>query len=380
LRHLRIIHFLRAPVGGLFRHVRDLAAAQAAAGHRVGIVCDSRTGSRQAELELSQLADALSLGVRRTAMSRNVGWRDLTAYREAVKIASEAEADILHGHGAKGGAYARLAGRAMRRRGREIRVFYTPHGGSLHYSRSSLQGRLYLDLEQRLAAHTDGLIFESAFGAKAYSEKVGRMGVAMRVIPNGLSPGEFYETLVADTAADFLFVGELRKLKGVDVLLDALAMVAARRPASLAIVGAGPDERAFRQQARRLKLTRLAHFLGPKPARTAFTRGRCLIVPSRAESFPYIVLEAGAAQLPIVASDVGGIPEIAGPQAEMLVPPGDAVALAGKLDDFLSDPVPFVRTAEALQARIADKFTIAAMTQAVDDFYVCDLTAQPRLQ
>jgi glycosyltransferase involved in cell wall biosynthesis len=360
LRHLRIIHFLRAPVGGLFRHVRDLAAAQAAAGHRVGIVCDSRTGSRQAELELSQLADALSLGVRRTAMSRNVGWRDLTAYREAVKIASEAEADILHGH--------------------EIRVFYTPHGGSLHYSRSSLQGRLYLDLEQRLAAHTDGLIFESAFGAKAYSEKVGRMGVAMRVIPNGLSPGEFYETLVADTAADFLFVGELRKLKGVDVLLDALAMVAARRPASLAIVGAGPDERAFRQQARRLKLTRLAHFLGPKPARTAFTRGRCLIVPSRAESFPYIVLEAGAAQLPIVASDVGGIPEIAGPQAEMLVPPGDAVALAGKLDDFLSDPVPFVRTAEALQARIADKFTIAAMTQAVDDFYVCDLTAQPRLQ
>src|SRR5262249_29328388 len=112
---LAILHVFRAPVGGLFRHVLDLARGQAAAGHPVGIVADASTGGARAEAALAELAPSLALGVRRVAMSRHLGLRDLTAVRAVAQAIRASGADIVHGHGAKGGAYARLAGtRAVR--------------------------------------------------------------------------------------------------------------------------------------------------------------------------------------------------------------------------------------------------------------------------
>src|SRR5689334_21339141 len=124
---LRILHVLRSPVGGLFRHVLDLARGQAARGHQVGIVADASTGG--------------ALALSRSAMSWHIGASDVAAQRHVAHRARDTNADVLHGHGAKGGAYARLVS------GKAIRV-YTPHGGSLHYGRSSPVGLMYLTLEQ----------------------------------------------------------------------------------------------------------------------------------------------------------------------------------------------------------------------------------------
>ena len=63
----------------------------------------------------------------------------------------------------------------------------------------------------------------------------------------------------------------------------------------------------------RLGLGDSVRFLGHTPARQAFAHGRLLVVPSRADSLPYVVIEAGGAGIPIIASGVGGIPEILGP-------------------------------------------------------------------
>ncbi len=76
--------------------------------------------------------------------------------------------------------------------------------------------------------------------------------------------------------------------------------------ATAMIVGAGPDEAEFKGLAERLGLGDRVTFPGAMPALSAFPKGRILIVPSRAESFPYVVLEAGAAGLPLVATNVGG--------------------------------------------------------------------------
>src|SRR6266540_4695165 len=128
---LKILHVLRAPVGGLFRHVVDLAHGQAARGNSVGIIADAATGGTRAEQIFSSLTASLALGLTRVALSRHVGASDFTARQHVARRAAETGADVVHGHGAKGGAYARLLPH-----GRAIRV-YTPHGGSLHYSRSS---------------------------------------------------------------------------------------------------------------------------------------------------------------------------------------------------------------------------------------------------
>ena len=159
---LKILHVLRSPVGGLFRHVIDLSRAQAARGHQVGIVADSSTGGARADAAFAGLSGQLALGLTRVPMSRHAGLSDLSAQRHVAHRARDAGADVLHGHGAKGGAYARLCG------GRAIRV-YTPHGGSLHYSRSSLVGLLYLTLERVLMARTELFLFESRYGRDAFT-------------------------------------------------------------------------------------------------------------------------------------------------------------------------------------------------------------------
>lgn len=343
-------------------------------GHNVGIVCDAKPAGDAAERQLRNLAENVcSLGVTRIAMSRQLGWRDFAAVRRVSGLAEAAGCDVLHGHGAKGGAYARLACHRLKRRGARVRAFYTPHGGSLHYKPTSLQGRIYMALERRLGARTDGLIFESAYSSELYHANVGPFPCEMRIIHNGLRPEEFYSAVIDVDAFDFVFVGELRRLKGVDILLKALAEIGRERPVRAFIAGGGPDWESFTKLARRLKLSQAVSFAGPTPARTAFARGQCLVVPSRAESLPYIVLEAAAARLPFIATDVGGISEIVEGSDVKLIPADDVSALAGEMQAFLDNPGEFARKAEKLQDIVRKGFSVEGMARSVTHFYVSRL-------
>jgi glycosyltransferase involved in cell wall biosynthesis len=366
---LRIIHCFRAPVGGLFRHVLDLSGAQAERGHDVGYVIDSTIADPLTEGRLAKAAEHLSLGITRIPMGRLPSPRDLKTSRAIRDAVRELRADVLHGHGAKGGAYARLAGRDLRLGGQHIVTFYTPHGGSLHYSPRSPQGLIYVAIEKYLARFTDGLIFESDFIRRLYDQRIGALGVPSRVIPNALQPADFTLHQPKADAADFLFIGELRQLKGVDVLLEALARVAYKRPVQAVIVGAGPDAQRFKNLVEELKLHHAVDFPGAKPAQAAFPLGRCLVVPSRAESMPYVVLEAAAAGMPLIATDVGGIPEIVNGSDTPLIKAGDASGLAAAMHRFLGHPEVAQQRAERLKAAVAERFTVAAAADAVLAFY-----------
>jgi glycosyltransferase involved in cell wall biosynthesis len=357
---LNILHVLRAPVGGLFRHVVDLARGQAARGHRVGVIVDSSSGSAQADATLAELSPVLTLGLSRVPMSRQLGASDLPAVAHVAERAATTAADVVHGHGAKGGAYARLA-----RTAHAIRV-YTPHGGSLHYSWGTPAGFFYLLAERVLARRTDLFLFESSFGRDAFRAKVGEPAALSRVVHNGVARAEFDPVALAANATDLVFVGELRMLKGVDVLIEAVALLAQQgRGVTVTIVGDGPDRLAFEAKASTPGLDRTVRFVGSMPARLAFTRGRILVIPSRAESLPYIVLEAAAAGMPLIATRVGGIPEILGADAAALVAPGDPEALAHAIGQALQDEPARRAAAQRLQTRVRDVFSAEAMTDAV---------------
>ena len=366
---LRIIHCFRAPVGGLFRHVLDLGGEQAARGHDVGYIIDSTVSDSLTEQRLATAAAHLTLGITRIPMGRLPGLRDLATSRAVSDTARALRADVLHGHGAKGGAFARLAERELRADGRNVATFYTPHGGSLHYALASPQGLIYTAVEKYLARYTDGLIFESDFIRRVYNRRIGAGRVPERVIPNALQPDDFTPHQPNPNAADFLFIGELRHLKGVDVLLQALARIAAFEPVRAVIVGAGPDAEDFKTMARELQLDDLVDFPGAMPAREAFPLGRCLVVPSRAESMPYIVLEAAAAAMPMLATNVGGIPEIVNGTDTPLMPPGDVDLLARAMLGFLSAPEEAKARASRLKAAVADRFTVERAGSEVLAFY-----------
>ena len=366
---LRILHVMRAPVGGLFRHVLDLAGEQARLGHFVGLVADRNATDALTAERLRAIEPKLRLGLSLIPMSRHPGLGDLAALRSVGKIARALDLDVLHGHGAKGGAYARLARPLLALRGKRVRVFYTPHGGSLHYKPGTVAGTVFGVLERIMGRMTDGLIFESDFARKAYARLVGERGAARRVIPNGVQPHDFAVTPPHADAADFLFIGELRALKGVDVLLKALAELIAYRPVRAVIVGAGPDGDAFKAEAARLGLNAHVTFAGAMPADVAFPLGRALVVPSRAESFPYVVLEAGAAGKPLIATAVGGIPEIVAGTETTLIQPCSVSDLVRAMEAVLDEPERAHLQAEELRAAIQRRFTVATMANAVLDFY-----------
>ncbi|TPI37967.1 glycosyltransferase family 4 protein [Mesorhizobium sp. B2-9-1] len=336
--NLRIVHCFRSPVGGIFRHVRDLTEAQVAAGHAVGIVCDSTTGGDYEERLFEAMKDSLALGIHRTPMQRHVGPGDLASAWRTYRIIQELRPDVLHGHGAKGGAYARLFGSLLRVSRFRVARLYSPHGGSLHYDETTAMGKLFFGLERFMARFTDCLLFVSDYERNTYRRKVGEPPIPNTLVYNGLRAAEFEAVATAANAADFLYIGMMRDLKGPDIFIDALALAGNElgRPLSAVMVGDGDDLPRYHAQVERLSLKNQVRFLPPMPARDAFALAEMIVVPSRAEAMPYIVLEALAAGMPMIATAVGGIPEIFGEGSAALIRP-DASQLAAKMGSALSD-------------------------------------------
>ncbi len=273
--------------------------------------------------------------------------------------------DVVHGHGSKGGVLARvsrLAGSAPH----AVRA-YTPHGGSFNYRPGVAAHRLYMTVERLLAPLTDAFLFESGFIERRFDAEVGAATRLRRVVVNGLRAGDFVEAAANADAAEFVYVGELRAVKGVDTLLEALARLGCRRPPPrVVLVGSGPEKDHLRELARRFGVLDRLSFAGAMPFREAMRLGRILVAPSRAESLPYVILEAAAASVPMIATDVGGIPEIFGPFSDRLGPCGDAADLARRMARTLDrEPSELEAEAADLKRFVAGRFTISSMTDGV---------------
>jgi glycosyltransferase involved in cell wall biosynthesis len=368
---LRIVHCFRSPVGGLFRHVRDLVEAQRADGHDVGIVCDSSTGGAYEDKLFADIAPLLSLGLHRVPMEREVSLRDAAATARAFGEIRALRPDVLHAHGAKGGAYARVIGTLLRLTGRRAARLYTPHGGSMHFDPKSRQGRVYFTMERLLGRMTDAFIFVSQYEADAYAAKVGKPRAPVTIALNGLRPAEFEPVATDPDARDFLHIGMMRALKGQEDFIRALAIVRDRTGCTPTawMVGDGDEQPWFCQLTKVLGLADAVTFRPAMPARQAFRMARTVVAPSRNESMPYLILEALAAGKPTLTTRVGGIPEIYGDHADLLLPPENPEALADAMIRALNDPARMAADAAALRQSIRTRFSIETMAATVAGAY-----------
>lgn len=359
---LRILHATRAPVGGIIRHILDLANGQADRGHHVGIIADSLTGGERAEQALAEIAPRMKLGVYRFAIRREPSPFDFVTWARFMAMVRRLKPDVLHGHGAKAGAFLRMRGASED----AIRV-YTPHGGSLHYPLSTIKGQLYSRLERMLMNSTELFLFESAFARDTYQRMIGVPKGLVRTVFNGVTAGEFDPVARADDATDVAYVGEFRHIKGADLLIDAVARLRADgRNVTLTLGGDGEEMANLKAQVARLNLGEAVRFLGHVKARYGFSKGSLLVVPSRGDSMPYVVIEAAAAGVPMIAANVGGIPEIFGPDhADALFAPNIVGAMADAIEGALDNMEATQARARLLRERIFLHFSQKAMVEGV---------------
>ena len=198
--------------------------------------------------------------------------------------------------------------------------------------------------------------------SQALADRVAALGIAERkihVLYNGVdqhrfSPGSRARARTAlgldESAKLILFVGNLKASKGCLDLLDALPGVLAREPRiRLVMLGNGPDRRAIERHRHALDLDEVVKMPGAVAHAKLpdwFRAADLLCLPSHAEGVPNVVLEAMASGLPVVASRVGGIPEVVPDFAGMLVPAQDRGALAGALHRALAEEWDARRIAE----------------------------------
>lgn len=368
---MRIVHCVRAPVGGIFRHVRDLARQQKAAGYKVGLVCDSTTGGSFEDEQIEELRPDLDLGLARLPMQRQLALHDISATLALYRHVRDLDPHVLHGHGAKGGAYARLIGSYLRLRGKKVARIYSPHGGSLHYDPHRLEGRVYHTIESVLGRLTDGLLFVSDYECAAYETKIGTPKAISRIIYNGLAPQDFVPVKANNDAADFVFIGMLRDLKGPDLFIEAIYNLRLKRgtPPSAVMVGEGVDEPRYRDMVEKLGLSDTIKFTGSLRARDAFKLAHNVVIPSRAEAMPYIILETVAAQRPLIATRAGGISEIFGRYAHRLIEPGNISQLTTAMETALNHPDKMSADAAELRPCLAETFSIDHMGERINAAY-----------
>ncbi|MBN9039868.1 MAG: glycosyl transferase [Rhizobiales bacterium 62-47] len=357
---LRILHAVRAPVGGIIRHILDVANEQADRGHHVGIVADSLTGGARADAALAEIAPKLRLGVHRLPVHREPHPADAVFWLRFSRLVSRLKPRVLHGHGAKAGVFVRLSNRSD-----TIRV-YTPHGGSLHYSPDTLAGAFYSRLERALMNRTDLFLFESAFARDTFQRVIGKPSGIVRCVFNGVTANEFDPVTLADDATDIVFVGEFRHIKGADLLIEAVARLrASGRPVTLTLAGDGEETATLKALVENLKLGDAARFIGHVKARYGFSKGRLLVVPSRGDSMPYVVIEAGAAGIPMIGANVGGIPEIFGEFTDALFARNDPDAIASAIANAIDHHDATLARARSLRERIFQHFSQSSMVDGI---------------
>jgi len=288
-----------------------------------------------------------------------------------LKKLRDAGADLVHAHEYKSG----LIGLYGARRAGASAVA-TAHG----WTANSTRARLYEALEKRLLRRFNGVIACSEFmrrdllGLGIAPERVPVVYSASELPPTG-DGREFRRT--AGLGEELFLIGTLGRLsreKGQGTLIEALREVRTHFPGAAALLaGEGPDRPTIEGEARRMGLSGAVTFMPSlsRPRLGSFFEAIDLFVlPSMRENLPLALIEAMHAGRPVVATAVGGVPElIEHGVTGLLVPPGDPEALARAIIDLAKDEALRERLASEARLRAGERFTAERFAEQTGEFY-----------
>ncbi len=242
-------------------------------------------------------------------------------------------------------------------------------------------------LERYASRHVDQVVCVSDSVATFARQQVGLPADKLQVIRNGIDLAPFSAIQAAETTAVgipegrriLLVVGRLHPQKGLDWLLRLAPAILRRLPQhDLIILGEGPERHALIRQADSFELGERVHFLGWRPDVAGWLRASdILLLPSRWEGLPNVVLEAMASSLPVVATAVEGVREALGPLAdEQAVPGNDDQAFVDTVVRIADDRTLAARLGQANRQRVADHFSLASMIRQYEQLYATSVGLQ----
>jgi glycosyltransferase involved in cell wall biosynthesis len=283
--------------------------------------------------------------------------------------------NIIHGHGAKGGLYARIVGFFL-----NIPSFYTPHGGSIHQVFPPIEGFIYRTIERILKPLTSFFLFESYYSYSAYISCCGSIGGNKYLInPNGINetclPIRSDISLVnfSKDYINLLVVGVLRKIKGQLIAIKALEILNSHgNKYRLHFCGSGPDLDFLKNTVRELNLSNSVFFYGEvSNISDYYSLSDIVIIPSFFESFGYVALESAIMRRPVIASSAGGLPEIVlDGNTGLLFEPGNYRSLAGKIKLLSADIILKNSLVDNSYFRALENFNSKKMLQNIKNSYL----------
>lgn len=375
---LRVI--ARLNVGGPALHVTYLSRGLAERGYETTLVAGDVA---RGEESMAFVAEGAGVHVvRLPGLSRELApLRDAVAAWRLARIIRSVRPDVVHTHTAKAGAVGRAAALLAGRR-RPV-VVHTFHGHVLrgYFGRAGTQ--LFRAIETMLARASDRLV---AVSPEVRDELVG-LGVApvekFSVIRLGieLEPRVSFAGDVSEVrrrhgiGADAFVVGWFGRMTAVKRTDDLLATLAGLRErgvdALLLLVGDGDDRERLEQRAHELGLARSCLFLGyQEDVAPWYAVCDAVVLTSASEGTPVTIIEALAAGRAVVATRVGGVPDVVDEgETGFLVPPGDTRALAERLETLARDPERRRAMGEAGRERVLRRYAVERLVEDVDALY-----------
>ena len=351
-----------------------------------GSAGESAMTEAETELVNQQLAAAKKQGIEITnllSLVRRISpFNDLKAFVSIFRMLHTCKPDIVHTHTSKAGILGRLAAWVVR----VPIIIHTPHGHVFygHFGRSL--SRIFLRIERLLGRIThhqialtpeEGNDYLNLGVSKPGNSSVIHSGVDVHRFSKGAKKRTMKreELAISPDSLVIGYVGWLIPIKGVNYLVTAMAKVAEEHPKSLLVlVGKGDDkseeEVRIKKQVANLDLTDRVRFLGWRPdVDELMGCFDIFVLPSLNEGMGRVLVEAMAAGVPIVASRIGGIPDLVKDGKNgVLVRPADATALEKIISDLLADEEKRNRMAEAGK-KMCRSYSTEAMVGKIDDLY-----------
>jgi glycosyltransferase involved in cell wall biosynthesis len=376
---LRVI--ARLNVGGPALHVAYLSAGLTSRGYDTTLVAGTIARGEESMAYIAENAGARVVGL--PGLSREISpFHDALAIVRLARLIRQVRPTILHTHTAKAGTVGRVAA-LLAGDARPPIVVHTFHGHVLRGYFGPAKSRFFRALETLLAKVTTVLVAVSPevrddlvqLGvAPAEKFAVVRLGIELeRRVASTVPRDEVRRRL--GIPPELFVVGWIGRMTGVKQTQDLLAALAELRSngidAGLLVVGDGPDRAGFEQHAHDLGLVRHCLFLGyQEDVAPWYAAMDAIALPSGNEGTPVTVIEALAAGKPVVAYEVGGVPDVVRDGVDgFLVEPGSTSGLAARLAQLAADPELGRRLGEAGRQRVLERYGVGRLLDDIDRLY-----------